>query len=74
MKIIEKNKNHNLIVLDDNDILEITTLKLNQIMIHIKCENGSLQIDDFSYLDFNALCEEQKAIASMKKYNKKKNL
>lgn len=46
MKVVKESKNHNIIILDDNDIIEIVTLKHNKQIIEIKCLNSSLHIEN----------------------------
>lgn len=63
MKIINENQRTN-IVLDNHDVLEVTTLNGNNIKITIKCLGGKL------FLEENIVTEEEKAIKAMQEYLK----
>ena len=71
MKIIEK-KNKKTIFLDDNDSINIKTLKGNPITIKIECINGCLLIDEISSSKIKEMSLEQEQLEKLKQYNQKK--
>lgn len=71
MKIIEGIEKE--IVLEDKDILIVSSMKGNKIKLRISCIAGSLQIDDVPVEKIQNLKEEEKAIQAMKKYKREKS-
>ncbi len=68
MKIIEE-KNKKTIFLDDNDSINIKTLKGNPITIKIECINGCLLIDEISSSKIKEMSLEQEQLEKLKQYN-----
>ena len=66
MKTVKDNENKMTIVLEDNDEVEIISLKGNNQKLVVKCIDSILHIDEHSKNGFYN--EEQKAIDAMKKY------
>lgn len=71
MKTIKENGNMTTIILEDDDELEIVSLKRNKGKLVIKCINSILHIEEINKNDF--FDEEQKSIEAMKKYLKDDN-
>lgn len=71
MRIIDGNIKE--IILDDNDLLLVSTMKGNESKIYIKSQNGELEIDDISLERLEELKEEAKAIKAMKEYKKEQS-
>lgn len=68
MKIINNSTNHAIVVLEDNDILEVTSLKKNHEKLIIKNKNSVIHIDELTIQEINDITEEKENIESMKKY------
>ncbi len=71
MKIIEEKKAKTLI-LEENDIVNVKTLKGNPITIEIKCINGCLLIEDVPSKRIKEVSMEQTELEALKQYNQKK--
>ena len=70
MKIIGGIKKE--IILDDNDVIIISSMKGNKVKLQVSCNSGSLQIDDLPIEKIKNIQEEEIAIEAMKKYQKEK--
>ena len=70
MKLIEGEEKE--IILEDEDVIIISSLKKNKVKLKITCQNGALQIDDLPYKEIKNLAEENKAIQAIKNYIDKK--
>lgn len=68
MKIIEGTTKE--VILNDNDLLLVSTLKGNKRKICITAKNGILEIDEVPINKIDFLREEEKAIKAMKEYKK----
>lgn len=68
MKQMKESNHKTTIVLEDNDILEILTLKKNKDKIIVHCINSALHVDEVPMEELEHLKEEKKAIQEMKKY------
>lgn len=68
MKIINNSTNHAIVVLEDNDVLEVTSLKKNHEKLIIKNKNSVIHIDELTIKEINDITEEKENIESMKKY------
>ena len=73
MKII-KEKEKDIIYLDEGEEILIKTLFKNNIGINIKCHNHSLFVDDVILKDLKNMSIEQKELKKLKEYNKNHNL
>ena len=71
MKIIEEN-NIKTIFLDDNDSINVKTLKRNSVTIKIECVNGCLLVDEVSSSKIKDISIEQEQLEKLKQYNQKK--
>ena len=71
MKIIDGRVKE--VVLEDNDLLLVSTMQGNPSKIYIKSKNGELIIDDISLERMEELKEERKAIQAMQKYQREKS-
>lgn len=71
MKIIEEN-NIKTIFLDDNDSINVKTLKRNPVTIKIECVNGCLLVDEVSSSKIKDISIEQEQLEKLKQYNQKK--
>lgn len=69
MKIVNESKKTS-IVLEDKDILEVTTLNANHTKITIKCLGGTLHLEEENGKILEEQKEEEKAIKAMKEYLK----
>ena len=67
MKIVTEDKNKALIVLEENDILEISSLCGNNEHLLIKCLNSSLHVDELTISQIKEKSLEEKEIEKMKK-------
>ncbi len=73
MKLINNDKQNWTVVLDEGDVLEVSSLQRNKEKVLIHCLNASLHIDELSTQDIKERSEEKKAIEVMEKFlNKKK--
>ncbi len=70
MKIIGGIKKE--IILEDNDVIIISSMKGNKVKLQVSCNSGSLQIDDLPIEKIKNIQEEEIAIEAMKKYQKEK--
>ena len=70
MKIIGGIKKE--IILEDNDVIIISSMKGNKVKLQVSCNSGSLQIDDLPIEKIKNIQEEEIAIEAMKKYQKVK--
>lgn len=70
MKIVNENKKTS-IVLEDRDILEVTTLNENHTKVIIKCLGGTLHLEEENVKKIEEQKEEEKAIKAMEEYLKK---
>ncbi len=61
------------VVLEDDDLLLVSTMKGNERKIYIKAKNGELAIDDISLERIEEIKEEAKAIQAMQEYKNKKS-
>lgn len=68
MKII--NETIKKIILDEDDCIEVCTLKGNKSRVFISLKNGAIHISDIPLDRINNLKEEEMAIEAMKKYQK----
>ena len=68
MKIIDEKNQVKNIVLEDDDILEISTLKRNNETIIVKCLNGILHIEELTSKQIKDKKQEEEAIKAMKDY------
>ena len=71
MKIIEEN-NIKTIFLDDNDSINVKTLKRNPVTIKIEYVNGCLLVDEVSSSKIKDISIEQEQLEKLKEYNQKK--
>ncbi len=71
MKIIQNKDKYVTIFLEDNDILEIRTIKSKENFI-VKCQNTTLHIDELSSKELNNIKQEKDSIKKMKDYLEKK--
>lgn len=75
MKILETVDKKAIIILDENEELEISTLKKNKEKVVIKCIDSTLHVDELSIEHLKKSGEEKKAIEAMQKFlrmNRKK--
>ena len=73
MRIIKKDISNIKIVLEENDVLEVSTLYGNRESLFIKCLDLSLHIDELAISKIKEKCVEEKEINKMKKFlNKRK--
>lgn len=63
MKIIDENKKTS-IVMDNNEVLEVTTFNENRTKVTIKCLGNTLHLEE------NTITEEEIAIKAMEDYLK----
>lgn len=70
MKIVNENKKTS-IVLEDRDILEVTTLNENHTKVIIKCLGSTLHLEEDNVKKLEEQKEEEKAIKAMEEYLKK---
>lgn len=68
MKIITK-KTKNSIIMENHDILEVTSLEKQHIKIILKCLDGTLFIEEKMTKELE-YTEEEKAIKTMQEYLK----
>lgn len=74
MRIVKENKSASIIVLEEGDILEISSLCGNNEQIVVKCLNSSLHVDELTINQIKEKSLEEQEIEKMKKYldNEKK--
>lgn len=65
MKIIKDNDKKVTIVLEDDDILEISSLQCNSEKVIVKCLDSSLHIDELAVAKIKEKSLEEKEIKKM---------
>ncbi len=68
MKIIKENDCKALVILQENDIIEISALNGNKEHFEVKCLNSSLHINEFPFSKVKEKSIEEKEILKMKEY------
>ena len=71
MKIIDEEDKKVRIILEDDDILEISSLRSNNEKVIVKCLNSSLHIDELSVSKIKEKSLEEKEIKKMLEFLKK---
>ncbi len=72
MKILNNNENNVEIILDENDILDISTLKRNKEHIIVKCLNSSIHVDELTIKQIKKKSIEENEIKKMESILNKK--
>ncbi len=65
MKIIEY-QNKTTVVLEENDILEVETLKRNPAILQIKLKNGTMIVDELNIEEIKKLKLEKEQVEILK--------
>jgi len=68
MKIISRDEMHMTVILDDNDFLEVISLKNNNDKIVLKCVNSVIHIDEIPIHKINEKILDEKETKKIKKY------
>ncbi len=72
MKIINNTNNNIEIILDDGDVLDISTLRHNKEHLIVKCINSSIHIDELAANQIKKKVLEEKEIKKMQNLLKKR--
>ncbi len=70
VKLIEE-KNEKILILNEGEELRIKTLYKNKISLKVSCHDQALYVEDIIDKRIEQIKEEQIALASLKKQNKK---
>lgn len=73
MKIIKNAENQSTVILEDGDVLNVTSLQENGSKITIQCFDSILHVDEISMKEIENLKMEKEAIQAMEDYLKDEN-
>lgn len=73
MKILKESEKEQKIILEDNDILKIETMKGNPIQIIIECNDGIISIDEINLYKIKDLKIEKEQLKKLEKYIKEES-
>lgn len=68
MKIIRDSSAFTTIVLEEGDVLKVSSLKKNNENVIVKCLHSTLHIDEISTKKIHDLKNEERAIKTMEDY------
>lgn len=71
MKLIKGNPNE--VILEEEDLLIVSSLKRNKRKLSISVKNGALAIDDIPFKKIELIKEEEHAIKALEDYQKEKS-